>query len=98
MANGPRNSCPVLQQVLIVDPPLQGVPELLLDRMLQLPEPTLHLEDHLLGDHGPDPELVVPGQPHQMWDRLPETFGVHLLDDLQDLEAVSWTSTPERTA
>ncbi|KAF9789343.1 hypothetical protein BJ322DRAFT_1018024 [Thelephora terrestris] len=81
--------------ILIVDPPLQGVPELLLDRMLQLPEPTPHLEDHLLGDHGPDPELIVPGQPHQMWDRLPETFGVHLLDDLQDLEAISLTSTPK---
>jgi hypothetical protein len=30
-----------------------------------------------------------------MWDRLPETFGVHLLDDLQDLEAVSLTSMPK---
>ena len=65
--------------------------------MLQLPKPTPHLMDRLLGDHGPDPKLVVPGQPHQMWDRLPETFGVHLRDDLQDLEAISWTSTPERT-
>src|ERR1700710_2146415 len=33
MTDGPRNGCPVLQQVLIVDSPLQGVPELLLDRM-----------------------------------------------------------------
>jgi hypothetical protein len=53
------------------------------------------LEGHLLGDHGTDPELIVPGQPHQMRNRLPETFGVHLLDDLQDLEAVSLTSMPK---
>jgi hypothetical protein len=55
MADGPRNGSSLLQQILIVDSPLQGVPELLLDRVLQFPEPTPHLEDHLLGDHGPDP-------------------------------------------
>jgi hypothetical protein len=70
MADGPRNGRSVLQQVLIVDSPLQGVPELLFDRVLQFPEPTPHLEDHLFGDHRPDPELIVPGQPQQMRDRL----------------------------
>ena len=29
--------------------------------------------------------------------RLPETFGVHFRDDLQDLEAVSLTSNAKRT-
>jgi hypothetical protein len=71
----------MLLHILIVDTPVEGVPKLLLDGMLQFPETSSHLVDRLFGDDTSDPELVVPGQPHQMRHRFSETFGIYLLDD-----------------
>jgi hypothetical protein len=62
MVDSPRNSHPMLQLVLILDFPLQGVPQLLLDWMLQLAKLTpLVLKDPFC-HYGMEPELVVPSQ------------------------------------